>query len=124
MLAQGPHRAAVVAIVAGLLLLVAASPASAAPIKRTCGLLPGDGAFRYIKTTGVKCRDGYKITNRARQKFCAARNDCEFGPFDVEESYRGEVRYRGWSCRVKVAYEFISTRCEKGPKELFYATGA
>ena len=121
---NGPRGAAVVAILTGLLLLAAASPASGAPVKRTCGLLPGDGAFSYIKTTGVKCRDGHKIARRAREKFCSTRSDCEIGPTAIETSYRGEVRYRGWSCRVKVAYESASTRCEKGSKEIFRASGA
>jgi len=122
--ARGTRRAAIMAIVTGLLLLAAVSPASAAPIKRTCGLLPGDGAFSYVKTTGVKCRDGYKVARRAREKFCSARNHCEIGPFDLEQSYRGEVRYRGWSCRIKVAYESSSENCEKGSKAIFRASGA
>lgn len=93
--------------------------ADAKPVSRSCGLLPGEGAYSYIKTRGVKCRTGKKIANRARRKFCARHNSCLLqGSVPTTHIYRGRVRYRGWSCRLKVGWEFIHVKCSKGRRWL------
>lgn len=103
-----------------LVFLMALAPsASAKQVSRTCGLLPGDGAYSYIKTRGVKCRHAGKIAFRVQKRFCARRNRCLLqGRVATTHIYQGKVRYRGWSCRVKLGWEFLSVRCRKGRKWL------
>lgn len=116
------------AALAALLVLVGfglAAEAGAKPIKRTCGLLPGEGAYNYIKTQGVECRAGGKIAFRARMKFCNRHNDClSQGATATTRVYKGRVRYRGWSCRVKVGWEDLYTRCSKGNRWIMKAAAS
>ncbi len=97
-----------------------------APIqKRTCGLLPGEGAYSYIETRGIGCQAGKRIAHRARKKFCAPRNDCLIQPpTPIAKVYRGNVRYRGWKCRVKDGWELLVVRCRKGEMSFVQKSGA
>ncbi|HEX5928296.1 MAG TPA: hypothetical protein VFY48_02795 [Solirubrobacterales bacterium] len=93
--------------------------------KRTCGLLPGDGAYSYIETRGIGCQAGKRIAHRARKKFCSARNDCLIQPpTPITKVYAGNVRYRGWSCRVKDGWELLVVRCRKGEMSFVQKSGA
>lgn len=92
------------------------------PVRRTCGLLPGEGAFSYIKTVGIRCQAAKRVAAGARDRFCSRHNDCESStPFS---RYRGKVRYRGWSCRVRDAWEFLQVKCRKGEMRLHQEAGA
>jgi hypothetical protein len=91
----------------------------------TCGLLPGDGACSYIETRGITCRGGKRIARRAHAKFCARRNDCLIEPpTPITTVYKGRVRYRGWSCRIKDGWELLSVRCRKGEMSFVQGAGA
>lgn len=114
-------RLAVVAtFVAALVAMAMLAPvAGANQVTRTCGLLPGDGAYSYVKSRGVKCRTAGKIAFRARRRFCARRHDCLLqGSVATTHVYRGRIGYRGWSCRIKVGWELLSVRCAKGNRWL------
>jgi hypothetical protein len=92
---------------------------------RTCGLLPGDGAYSYIKTRGVSCRAGQRVASRARKKFCSRHNRCLIlPPTPITTVYKGRVSYRGWICRVKDGWELTAVRCRKRDMRLFQASGA
>lgn len=89
---------------------------------RTCGLLPGEGAYSYITTVGVRCRIGARVANHARKKFCRRHNECQSQ--SVSASFHGKVRRNGWRCRVNVGYEFLRVRCHKGRKRILQEAGA
>lgn len=92
---------------------------------RTCGILPGDGAYRYIKTRGISCRDGMHVANRARKKFCSAHNQCLINPpTPITTVYTGQVRYNGWNCRIKDGWELTVVRCTKRDMRLFLKSAA
>lgn len=89
--------------------------------KRTCGTLPGEGAFGYVKTKNVSCRDARKVASKAARKFCSDGR-CDGAPdAPVEE---GTVRPNGWDCAVKVGYEYYKARCSKGNAKFLYESGA
>jgi len=98
------------------------TPRRASPNSRTCGILPGDGAYSFVKTRGVSCRAGYGVANRARKRFCAPRSGCRLrrpGPV-----FKGKVRYAGWTCRVKQGWELNLVDCRKGGKRIFRKSAA
>ncbi len=85
------------------------------PQTKTCGLLPGDGAYSYIETRGITCQAGKRIAQRARERFCSSHNDCLINPpTPITKIYKGSVRYRGWTCRIKDGWELLVVRCRKG----------
>lgn len=102
-----------------------ARKASPTRSSRTCGILPGDGAFRYIKTRGISCRDGMRVAHRARKKFCSAHNQCLINPpTPITTVYKGRVRYNGWNCRIKDGWELTVVRCTKRGMRLFLKSAA
>lgn len=95
--------------------------------ERLCGLLPGDGAYGYVKTRGVTCRTGWKVSRKARKKFCAARNECSFAPYtpdSIQRTYRGSVKRNGWRCSGVVKWEFSRFICRKGERFIRAEGGA
>jgi hypothetical protein len=93
--------------------------------KRTCGLLPGDGAYSYIETWGVTCQAGKRIAFRARKRFCSSHNDCLINPpTPITKIYKGNVRYHGWACRIKDGWELLVVRCRKGDLRFVQQSGA
>lgn len=97
----------------------------AKPVKRTCGLLPGDGAYSFVRTTGIKCQTAIRIALRAQRRFCSFRNDCAFGfPPKVNRIYRGAVAYNGWQCTVRKGYELSEAACGKDGKVFVRKSGS
>lgn len=93
--------------------------------QRTCGVLPGDGAYSYIQTWGIRCAPAYRIAFRARKRFCKRRNDClNNPPVSISHVYRGKVRYRGWSCKVTDGWELTRVHCRKRKMRLIYRSAA
>lgn len=119
------RRAATVAVIGAFLGLIApaagnaGSTADGAAATRTCGTLPGDGFFNYIKVTGLSCADGRKVANHASRKFCG--RSCSVG---VEEVKTGNVRVDGFACSVKRGYESSRQRCRRGDVRLVQKSGA
>ena len=104
-------------------LLMATPGASAAPqYDRTCGLLPGDGAFSYVRVANTTCRHGWKVVRKARKKFCKARNDCVMK--SDTDFYRGQVRRNGWRCKVAVGWEYFRAKCRRGNVRVVSMAGA
>jgi hypothetical protein len=96
-------------------------------VERTCGLLPGDGAYGYVKTRGVTCRTGWRVSRKARKKFCANRNGCSFAPYtpdSIQRTYRGGVKRNGWRCSGVVKWEFSRFICRKGERFIRAEGGA
>ncbi len=92
---------------------------------RTCGLLPGDGAYSYIETRGVTCRTGKRVAHRARRRFCSAHDDCLIAPpAPIATIYKGDVRYNGWACRVVDGWELLVVRCTKDEMRFVQKAGA
>ena len=94
---------------------------------RLCGVLPGDGAYGYVKTRGVTCRTGWRVSRKARKKFCANRNGCSFAPYtpeSIQRSYRGQVKRNGWRCSGVVKWEFSRFICRKGERFIRAEGGA
>ena len=93
--------------------------------RRTCGLLPGDGAYSYIQTWGIRCAPAYRIAFRARRRFCKRNDDCEIDPaVSIRQIHKGKTRYRGWSCKVKVGWELSRVHCRKRKMRLIYRSAA
>jgi hypothetical protein len=96
--------------------------AGAAGYDQTCGILPGDGYFSYVRVANMSCRHGKKVAFKARKKFCNARRDC-FMRTDTK-IYRGEVRRNGWKCKVTVGWEYLRVKCRRGNERTIYRGGA
>lgn len=100
-------------ILAVMFAFAIAPAADAAPrYDRVCGLMPGDGAFGYVKAANTSCRHARKVTNRARKKFCRLRNNCMMR--SDRTRYRGKVKRNGWRCKVTIGWELSLVRCHKG----------
>jgi hypothetical protein len=99
--------------------------AGAAPVFRTCGLLPGEGYYSYTKSSGITCRAANRIAYRVVRKFCRHHSDCRYGmhtsPLLVR---RGRTSYRGWNCRVRQGYELSDVRCRRGRQWFHYESAA
>ena len=110
-------------VLAATLGLVSAPGASAAPsFDRSCGIPPGDGYVNWVRVANMTCRHGVRVSIKARNKFCDARNDCRMDS-DMD-FYRGTVYRNGWRCKVAVGYEYFRAKCRRGNQRVIYLTGA
>ena len=114
-------------LIAGL--TVVASPgvdeAEAIRYDQTCGTLPGNGGYGYIRVKNIRCGDGKRVAFKARRKFCAARNGCAIDPFgNIRKVYRGKVRRNGWICKVADGWEYSRIKCRKGNRFLIWRAAA
>jgi hypothetical protein len=112
-------------LISGTLALVALAIAALAPSasadSRTCGILPGDGAFNYVKAHDVSCRKARQIGNKAGRRFCRA-GGCNALP--NEKPSKGRVRVGAWTCKMKVGWEAYQARCRNGDKSFLQRSGA
>jgi hypothetical protein len=110
-------------IVIGLTLLLAAdASAGGGPDKRKCGVLPGEGAYNYVKTRNVSCKQARKVGRRAGRKFCAHSDRCSGGP--TAGIVKGHVKAKGWRCTVKMGWEFFQARCHRRDASFLLRSGA
>lgn len=100
--------------------------ASAAPnYDRTCGTLPGDGYFGFVRAQNTTCQRAYKVTRKASRKFCSQNNDCTIDQqSDLSQLYRGTVRWNGWRCKVMNGWEIYRVKCRKGERVVLARGGA
>jgi hypothetical protein len=122
-----PHfrTAALLVAIAALVSVLWPAQGAAEPVRRTCGILPGDGAYSYTKTQGIRCKPAIKISRRVVRRFCGRPGNCEFGPGTaIAGTYRGRVRYRGWNCRVKIAWELSVVDCRRDRQHIFHKSAA
>lgn len=119
------RRLATAVALAALALALWPGHSSAAPVSRTCGILPGDGAYSYTKTVGIRCKPAIKISYRVSRRFCRRPGNCEHGPgTSIARIYRGRVNYRGWRCRVKNGWELSVVECDRGRQHIFHKSAA
>ena len=124
---MAPTRARFVTALTALAALaaIAAAPASSAgpgPSKaEICGILPGEGAYSYIKVWNIGCARGRKVAGNAYDRFCEPPERCAT---DVGEIVKGSVRFNGWTCKVKLGYEFSRQQCAKPGKRLTQESAA
>jgi hypothetical protein len=102
-------------------LALAAFAPSASADSRTCGLLPGDGAYSYVKTHDISCRKARHVGNKAGRRFCRA-DGCDALP--NEKPDEGTVRVGPWKCKMKVGWEAYQARCRNGDKSFLQRSGA
>lgn len=121
---MGKHLSAVL-MVAALGLLVVPGAGAAPKYDRTCGLLPGDGAFAYVRAANTTCRRAKKVTNMSRKKFCKHHNNCLIDwQSDIYQLYRGRVKRNGWRCKVTVGWEYYRVKCRRGKMRVIARGGA
>lgn len=110
-----PLKFIVAASVVFLGLALAPAAHAGARYDITCGILPGDGAYSYVRASNTTCQKGRKATSKARKKFCKARDNCSIDQTgDFSDIYRGTVRRNGWKCKVAVGWEYSRVKCRKG----------
>lgn len=116
----------VVLAATSIAVLLFTAPTQAAAPGRTCGLLPGQGAYSYTQVRGITCRRGTKIAFRAHRKFCNHHNECVIDPttMPITTLYKGKVRYGAWTCRVMDGWELLSVFCHSGAKRVLHRSGA
>lgn len=119
--------AAVTGVFVGSALLFSfgAGEAQAIQYDRSCGTLPGDGAFNYVRAKNTTCTRAWKTTRQSWKKFCSTRNRCFINPYgDITKVYRGSVRRNGWRCKVSDGWELIRVKCRKGQRFVIWRTGS
>ena len=95
---------------------------TAAPAKaQVCGIPPGEGAYSYIKVWNITCDRAHTVANKVAEQFCEESGQCS--PAEGELN-RGKENFRGWSCRLTVAYEFFRVRCERPGKRFVRESAA
>lgn len=120
------RKLVVAAALATTLSLSLAPGAGAVPnYDRTCGLLPGDGGFGYVRAANTTCRHAWKVTRKSQKKFCKQHNDCMIDwETNIEKLYKGKVKRNGWRCKVTVGWEYSRTKCHKRNMRVISRSGA
>lgn len=109
-----------------LLGLINASASVAAPLvprAQTCGLLPGEGAYSYVRVWNVGCAKANKVAKKALARFCDPLEKC-FGGAPTASPVKGHAHVHAWRCKLKFAWEFSRIRCEAPHKRFVQASGA
>ena len=89
---------------------------------QTCGILPGEGAYSYVKVWNVGCAKAEKVARKVSEQFCGPRFEkCDA---EVGEFIRGHEDYRNWDCAVKNGWEFHRVRCEAPHKRFVQESAA
>jgi hypothetical protein len=117
-------RAAVGAVVLVVIavLVPLGSAAERSKAQDVCGVLPDEGAYSYVKVWNISCKRARKVAGNAYDRFCEPIDRCATDP---QGGYvTGKVRFHGWKCDLKLAYEFSRVRCEKSGKRLVQESGA
>jgi len=113
------------ALVAALSLSAASGAAASGSYDRTCGLLPGDGGFGYVRAANATCRRAWKVTRKSQKKFCKQHHDCRINwKNNIGKLYKGTVKRNGWRCKVTVGWEYYRTKCRKGNMRVISRGGA
>ena len=101
---------------------VSASDAGAAGSKRVCGTLPDTGYYNYIKAQNVSCKTAKKVSRKAGRNFCGHHfKNCSVDP---GETKKGHTSAKGWSCDMKIGYEFYRAECRRGNQKFVNESAA
>jgi hypothetical protein len=90
---------------------------------QTCGILPGDGAYNYVRVWNVGCAKAKHVGNKAFKRFCHPVQEC-FKDDPNADPVKGQVHVHAWRCKLKCAWEFSRIRCEAPHKRFVQASGA
>ncbi len=113
---------ATLALLAFGMAAVAASDAGAAGNKRVCGTLPDTGYYNFIKAKNVSCKTAKKVSRKAGKNFCGHRyKNCSVDPGELK---KGHTTAKGWSCEMKVGYEFYRAKCRRGNQKFVHESAA
>jgi hypothetical protein len=104
---------AAVAVAAAFALAGQPAAAGGPTPDRFCGILPGQGAYDYIKMWGpIRCGRARGVSHQAYLEFCGRQDRrCNIQP---GEKKVGRVKQGAWTCRMRVEYEQFRGRCFKG----------
>lgn len=91
--------------------------------ERTCGILPGDGYYSYVKVKGIDCESAEAIALAAQETFCSSRDMCRL-PNDSAPALEGVIDFDGWSCKITDGWELSEVSCVQGDQALLRASGA
>lgn len=113
-------------IAAAVVALVASAPAGAGaaePAQKpaTCGIPEGSGAYSYARAWNISCERAFAVASKSYRKYCEV-NVCD--PSPTGGFVKGTVSFNGWDCKVKIAYEFGRSVCEKPGRRLVSEFGA
>lgn len=93
------------------------------PRVQACGLLPGEGAYSYVRVWNVGCAKANKVAKKALDRFCEPLEKC-FGGSPSADPVKGHTPVHAWRCKLKFAWEFSRIRCEAPHKRFVQASGA
>ena len=66
----------------------------------------------------------WKVTRKATRKFCRQKNDCLIDwETNIEQVYRGTVKWNGLRCKVTYGWELIRAKCRKGQRIVIWRAG-
>jgi len=118
-----PAVLALIAVAAMAAVLAGGAGADSAKAQ-ICGTPPdqAEGAYFYVRAVNMTCDRAQKVAGKVTDDFCERTGDCPAGPNDP--FVRGHEHYRGWECKLVVAYEFLRVRCERNDHRFHYETGA
>ncbi len=120
------QKLCLIAAVVALLGVLDAGTSIGAPAHQraqTCGLLPGEGAYNYVKVWNVGCAKANKVAKKAFHRFCDPVEECFSGDPNADP-VRGRTHVNNWKCKLKFAWEFSRTVCEAPHKRFVQASGA
>jgi len=102
--------------------LLAGSSQAAPHYDQTCGMLPGQGAFSFVRAKNTTCPRARRVTRKALKKFCRSHGRCLMD--SANDFYRGKVRWNGWRCKVADGWEYIRVKCRRGRMRVIWMAAA
>jgi len=105
-----------------LSVLLAGSSEAAPRYDRTCGLLPGQGGFSFVRAKNTTCPRARRVTRKALKKFCRSHGRCAM--YSDTDFYRGKVRWNGWRCKAAEGWEYIRVKCRRGGMRVIWMAAA
>jgi hypothetical protein len=96
------------------------------PAKPTvCGTQPGEevGAYSYVKAWNMRCGRAREVASNAYERFCDPVERCSIDP-NSGATIRGGEQFNGWTCSLRLGYEFSRIGCEKRDRHFIQESGA
>ena len=113
--------------IAALALTVSAGGArTVQPAKPTvCGTEPGEevGAYSFVKAWNMRCGRAREVGSNAYERFCDPVERCSID-LNSGATIRGGERFNGWTCSLRLGYEFSRIGCEKRDRHFVQESGA
>jgi outer membrane murein-binding lipoprotein Lpp len=90
----------------------------------TCGILPGDGYYSYVKVTGIDCEGAEAIAGGARDAYCSTQESKCLSSDPEGPGFSGSVNYKGWICSINLKWEQSEIFCASGSRALLRQSGS